>query len=221
MRDIIIDKKWKEVLGGEFKKEYFIELIDFLDKEYRDKTIYPKWEDVFNAFNLCPFEETKVVIIGQDPYHEPNQSHGLCFSVLEPTPIPPSLRNIYKEIEADLGIEPRRSGDLSDWAEQGVLLLNAILTVEAHKAGSHRDKGWEEFTDSIIQTISREKQGLVFILWGGFARSKSKLIDRGKHLILESPHPSPLSAYRGFFGNNHFSKANNYLLNNGQKPIDW
>ncbi|MDD4545008.1 MAG: uracil-DNA glycosylase, partial [Bacteroidales bacterium] len=177
--------------------------------------------EIFNAFNLCPFSNTKIVIIGQDPYHEPNQAHGLCFSVKEPTPIPPSLQNIYKEIESDLGIKPRETGDLTSWARQGVLLLNATLTVQAHRAGSHQNKGWEEFTDSVIRIISEKKKNVVFILWGAYAQKKSVLIDETKHLILISPHPSPLSAYRGFFGNKHFSKANDYLETKGISPINW
>lgn len=219
--EVKIEKSWLGVLVGEFEKEYFLMLCDFVRQEYRTKVVYPKDSDIFNAFNLSPFSNTKIVIIGQDPYHEPNQAHGLCFSVKEPTPIPPSLQNIYKEIESDLGIKPRETGDLTSWAKQGVLLLNATLTVQAHRAGSHQNKGWEEFTDSVIRIISEKKKNVVFILWGAYAQKKSVLIDETKHLILISPHPSPLSAYRGFFGNKHFSKANDYLETKGISPINW
>ncbi|MBP6429015.1 MAG: uracil-DNA glycosylase [Bacteroidales bacterium] len=219
--DVDIEKEWKEVLKEEFKKGYFINLVGLIRDAYSNKVVYPKSDDIFNAFNLCPFSKTKVVIIGQDPYHEPNQAHGLCFSVLEPTPIPPSLKNIYKEIEQDLGIEPKNSGDLTLWAKQGVLLINATLTVEAHKAGSHQKMGWEKFTDSVIHHLANEKQGIVFLLWGSYAQKKGEFIDKTKHLVLKSVHPSPLSAYRGFFGNNHFSKTNDYLVKQGKEPINW
>lgn len=219
--ELNIEKEWKGVLNEEFEKDYFNNLVHFIKEEYQTKTIYPKAKDIFNAFNLCPYSKVKVVIIGQDPYHKPNQAHGLCFSVLEPCPCPPSIQNIYKEINLDIGIQPRNNGDLTHWAKQGVLLLNATLTVEAHKPGSHQNKGWEEFTDSVISYLSDKRQGLVFILWGAYAQRKGKLIDDSKHLVIKSVHPSPLSAYRGFFGNNHFSKTNNYLINNGIKPINW
>ena len=219
--DVDIEKEWKEILKDEFKKGYFINLVGLIRDAYSNKVVYPKSDDIFNAFNLCPFSKTKVVIIGQDPYHEPNQAHGLCFSVLEPTPIPPSLKNIYKEIEQDLGIEPKNSGDLTLWAKQGVLLINATLTVEAHKAGSHQKMGWEKFTDSVIHHLANEKQGIVFLLWGSYAQKKGEFIDKTKHLVLKSVHPSPLSAYRGFFGNNHFSKTNDYLVKQGKEPINW
>lgn len=219
--DLDIEKEWKEVLKDEFKKGYFINLVGLIRDAYTNKIVYPKSDEIFNAFKLCPFSQTKVVIIGQDPYHEPNQAHGLCFSVLEPTPIPPSLRNIYKEIEQDLGIEPKKSGDLTLWAKQGVLLINATLTVEAHKAGSHQKKGWEKFTDSVIHNLANEKQGIVFLLWGSYAQKKGEFIDQTKHLVLKSVHPSPLSAYRGFFGNNHFSQTNNYLVKQGKESINW
>ncbi|MCK9163787.1 MAG: uracil-DNA glycosylase [Bacteroidales bacterium] len=219
--EISIEKGWKDILNEEFGKEYFLNLVDFIKNEYKTKTVYPKAKNLFNAFNLCPFSQTKVVIIGQDPYHEPNQAHGLSFSVLDPTPCPPSLKNIYKEIELDLGILPPNSGDLSRWAKQGVLLINATLSVEAHKAGSHQNKGWEEFTNSVINHLAKEKQGIVFLLWGSYAQKKGSFIDPSKHLILKSVHPSPLSAYRGFFGNNHFSKTNNYLISQGKEPINW
>ncbi|HHT03814.1 MAG TPA: uracil-DNA glycosylase [Bacteroidales bacterium] len=219
--NVNIKKEWQEVLKEEFEKEYFISLMNFVSYEYKNKVVYPEAKNIFNAFNLCSFNDTKVVIIGQDPYHQPNQAHGLCFSVLDPTPCPPSLKNIYKEIELDLGIELPTSNDLSRWAKQGVLLINATLTVEANKAGSHQNKGWEEFTDSVINHLAKEKQGIVFLLWGSYAQKKGGFIDETKHLVLKSVHPSPLSAYRGFFGNNHFSQTNNYLISNGKKPIDW
>lgn len=219
--NVNIEKEWKEVLKEEFEKEYFIDLMNFVSYEYKNKVVYPEAKNIFNAFNLCSFNDTKVVIIGQDPYHQPNQAHGLCFSVLDPTPCPPSLKNIYKEIELDLEIELPTSNDLSRWAKQGVLLINATLTVEANKAGSHQNKGWEEFTDSVINHLAKEKQGIVFLLWGSYAQKKGGFIDETKHLVLKSVHPSPLSAYRGFFGNNHFSQTNNYLISNGKEPIDW
>ncbi|NCC18464.1 MAG: uracil-DNA glycosylase [Bacteroidia bacterium] len=219
--EVKIDESWKEVLKEEFEKDYFVNLTSFVRQEYKDKTIYPKASNIFNAFNLCPFDKIKVVILGQDPYHEPNQAHGLCFSVLEPTPAPPSLKNIFKEINLDLGITPHESGDLTRWASQGVLLLNATLTVEAHKAGSHQGKGWEEFTDRVIFNLANRKSGLVFLLWGSYAQKKGEFIDQTKHLVLKSVHPSPLSAHRGFFGNHHFSQANNYLIAQGKLPIDW
>ncbi len=219
--EVRIEKSWKELLNEEFEKEYFYKLTSFVREEYKRKTIYPKASKIFNAFDLCPFDKVKVVILGQDPYHEPNQAHGLCFSVLEPTPAPPSLKNIFKEINLDLGIQPLESGDLTRWATQGILLLNATLTVEAHKAGSHQGKGWEEFTDSVIAHLANKKKGLVFLLWGSYAQRKGELINPQQHLVLRSVHPSPLSAHRGFFGNNHFSKANAYLSSQGLSPIDW
>lgn len=219
--EVKIEETWKEVLKEEFEKDYFVNLTSFVRQEYKGKTIYPKASNISNAFNLCPFDKIKVVILGQDPYHEPNQAHGLCFSVLDPTPAPPSLKNIFKEINLDLGITPLESGDLTRWASQGVLLLNATLTVEAHKAGSHQGKGWEEFTDSVIFNLANRKSGLVFLLWGSYAQKKGEFIDQTKHLVLKSVHPSPLSAHRGFFGNHHFSQANNYLIAQGQLPIDW
>lgn len=219
--EVRIEKSWKELLNEEFEKEYFYKLTSFVREEYKRKTIYPKASKIFNAFDLCPFDKVKVVILGQDPYHEPNQAHGLCFSVLEPTPAPPSLKNIFKEINLDLGIQPLESGDLTRWAIQGILLLNATLTVEAHKAGSHQGKGWEEFTDSVIAHLANKKKGLVFLLWGSYAQRKGELINPQQHLVLRSVHPSPLSAHRGFFGNNHFSKANAYLSSQGLSPIDW
>lgn len=216
-----IEETWKEILKEEFEKDYFVNLTSFVRQEYKEKTIYPKASNVFNAFNLCPFNEVKVIILGQDPYHEPNQAHGLCFSVLDPTPAPPSLKNIFKEINLDLGITPLENGDLTRWASQGVLLLNATLTVEAHKAGSHQGKGWEEFTDRVIFNLANRKSGLVFLLWGSYAQKKGEFIDQTKHLVLKSVHPSPLSAHRGFFGNHHFSQTNSYLTQQGKQPINW
>jgi uracil-DNA glycosylase len=219
--EVNIETKWKEVLREEFQKDYFKSLVEFIKNEYSSQIIYPKAGKIFNAFNLCPFEDVKVVILGQDPYHEPNQAHGLCFSVLDPTPTPPSLVNIYKEIKQDLGIDSPKSGDLTRWAKQGVLLLNATLTVQAHKAGSHQNKGWEKFTDSVIHHLAQEREGIVFILWGSYAQKKGDFIDQTKHLILKSVHPSPLSSHRGFFGNHHFSQTNNYLISKGKEPINW
>jgi uracil-DNA glycosylase len=219
--DVNIEREWKEVLKEEFEKEYFFKLTEFVRSEYKTQTVYPKAENIFNAFNLCPFTDVKVVIIGQDPYHEPNQAHGLCFSVLDPVACPPSLQNIYKEIKLDLGIDSPKSGDLTRWAKQGVLLLNATLTVQAHKAGSHQNKGWEKFTDSVIHHLANERQGLVFLLWGSYAQKKGEYIDQTKHLVLKSVHPSPLSAHRGFFGNHHFSQTNTFLSKQGEQPINW
>jgi len=219
--NVKIESSWKKILRKEFKKPYFKDLTDFVKKEYSSNTIYPPAKFIFNAFNSTPFNKVKVVILGQDPYHGPNQAHGLSFSVLPPTKIPPSLQNIYKEIKSDIGKIKDTSGDLTHWTKQGVLLLNATLTVKAHQAGSHQNKGWENFTDTVIKTISNQKTGIVFILWGNYAKSKGVNIDRQKHLVLESPHPSPLSAHSGFFGCEHFSQANTYLLLNGQKEIIW
>ena len=219
--DVKIDASWKSKLNEEFKKDYFIRLAEFVKEEYGIKPIYPPGSLIFNAFNFCPFHNVKAVIIGQDPYHGPGQAHGLCFSVREGVDFPPSLANIFKEIESDLGIEKQKSGNLERWAVQGVLLLNATLTVRAHQAGSHQKKGWEQFTDSVISILNKEKQNLVFFLWGAFAQKKGESIDRSRHLVLESVHPSPLSASRGFFGNQHFSRCNDYLSAHGIAPIDW
>ena len=205
----------------EFSKDYFIRLTDFVRKEYHETTVYPPGKLIFNAFNLCPFDKVKVVIIGQDPYHGPGQAHGLCFSVNDGIQPPPSLVNIFKEINNDLGKPIPQSGNLTRWAEQGVLLLNATLTVRAHQAGSHQRRGWEEFTDAVIRKLAEEKSNLVFILWGAYAQKKGAFIDRSKHLVLTSVHPSPLSAHSGFFGNHHFSLANDYLVKNGKTAIDW
>lgn len=216
-----IHQSWSEVLQQEFDKPYFENLVAFVKNAYATTKVYPQGKNIFNAFNLCPFDKVKVVIIGQDPYHEEGQAQGLCFSVPDNIQIPPSLINIYKEINSDLGIPISQSGDLTRWALQGVLLLNATLTVQAHLAGSHQGKGWEEFTDNVIKLLSEKKEHLVFLLWGSYAIKKSSLIDRQKHLILTSPHPSPLSAYRGFFGNHHFSQCNNYLSQHAITPINW
>ena len=219
--NVTIEESWKRVLGSEFEKEYFKALRDFIHSEYRNKTIYPPAKQIFNAFDSCPFESVKVVILGQDPYHEPSQAHGLSFSVLPPCPPPPSLVNIYKEIRSDVGDLVSANGDLTDWSRQGVLLLNATLTVEAHKAGSHQNKGWETFTDSAIKALAENREHLVFMLWGSYAQRKGAFIDRSRHLVLQAPHPSPLSAYRGFFGCKHFSAANAYLISQGLSPIVW
>jgi len=219
--DVIIEESWKQRLNEEFQKEYFLGLTSFVRDEYRTKTIYPPGSLIFNAFNLCPFDKVKAVIIGQDPYHGPGQAHGLCFSVREGIEFPPSLLNIFKEIDKDLGIVKPLTGNLERWASQGVLLLNATLTVRAHQAGSHQRKGWEEFTDAAIKVLNLEKKNLVFFLWGAYAQKKGETIDDTRHLVLKSVHPSPLSASRGFFGNKHFSKCNEYLEKNGISPIKW
>ncbi len=216
-----IEPSWQEALRDEFEKPYFTELSSFVKEAYQHTTVFPPKEQVFTAFNQCPLYTVKVVILGQDPYHGLNQAHGLAFSVLEGTPLPPSLKNIFKEIETDTGHEPLNSGDLSYLCAQGVFLLNTTLTVEAHKAGSHQNKGWEMFTDAVISTLSREREHVVFLLWGNYARAKGMHIDRSKHLVLESAHPSPLSAYKGFFGTKQFSQTNNYLKAYGQEPIIW
>ena len=220
--DVKIEASWKKHIGNEFDKQYFIDLTQFVRQEYLHHQCFPPGKLVFNAFNLCPFDKVKVVIIGQDPYHEMGQAMGLSFSVPQGVVMPPSLINIFKEIEMDLGTPMPANGDLTRWAKQGVLLLNATLTVRAHQAGSHQRKGWEEFTDAAIRALSAERSHLVFILWGGYARSKKALIDASKHLVLESVHPSPLSANRGgWFGNHHFSRANDYLKAHGIEPIQW
>lgn len=220
--NVKIDNSWREHIGAEFEKPYFSALTDFVRHEYTTTTCYPPGSLIFNAFNLCPFDRVKVVIIGQDPYHEPGQAQGLSFSVPEGVPFPPSLQNIFKEIQLDLGKPMPPTGDLTRWAEQGVLLLNATLTVRAHQAASHQRHGWEQFTDAAIRALNAERENLVFILWGGYARSKAQLIDRSRHLVLESVHPSPLSANRGgWFGNHHFSQCNAYLREHGKQEIDW
>ena len=220
--NVKINDSWAERLGNEFAKPYFSQLTDFVRHEYATTTCYPPGRLIFNAFNLCPFDSVKVVIIGQDPYHEAGQAMGLSFSVPDGVAMPPSLQNIFKEIQGDLGIGVPQSGNLTRWAEQGVLLLNATLTVRAHQAGSHQRHGWERFTDAAISRLSEGHDHLVFILWGGYARSKASLIDRSRHLVLESVHPSPLSANRGgWFGNHHFSRCNEYLAGHGMDPINW
>jgi uracil-DNA glycosylase len=219
--EVRIEPTWKVVLQNEFDKPYFELLTNFVRKEYTTQTIYPPAKSIFNAFDLCPFDKVKVVIIGQDPYHGHGQAHGLCFSVNDGVQFPPSLINIFKEIEDDLKIPSPRSGNLERWAKQGVLLLNATLTVRAGQAGSHQNKGWEEFTDSVIKVLSEKKEGIVFMLWGSYAQKKGLVIDNGKHCILKAVHPSPLSAYRGFMGCKHFSQANNYLQSIGKDPIIW
>ena len=219
--EVRIDRSWKEHLQTEFDKPYFKTLTDFVRDEYARATVYPPGRLIFNAFDLCPFDKVKVVIIGQDPYHEPGQAHGLCFSVQDGTQFPPSLKNIFKEISDDLGKPVPVSGDLTRWARQGVLLLNATLTVRAGLAGSHQGKGWEEFTDAVIRELNASRDGLVFILWGSYAKKKGAVIDRSRHLVLSSAHPSPLSAYNGFFGNHHFSITNDWLIKHGEAPIEW
>ena len=219
--NVRIEESWKQKLTPEFEKDYFIKLTEFVRAEYASKTIYPPAKQIFNAFDHCPFDDVKVVIIGQDPYHGPGQAHGLCFSVAEGVPNPPSLQNIFKEIMSDLGKPLPANGDLTRWARQGVLLLNATLTVQAHQAGSHQRKGWEEFTDAAIRLLAEEREHLVFILWGAYAQKKGAFIDRSKHLVLASAHPSPLSAYNGFFGNKHFSRTNEYLKAHGIAEIEW
>lgn len=219
--NVQIEESWKKRLATEFEKPYFAQLIEFVRHEYQTTVCYPLGKLIFNAFNLCPFDKVKVVIIGQDPYHGPGQAHGLCFSVNDGVPFPPSLQNIFKEIQNDTGAPVPSTGNLTRWAEQGVLLLNATLTVRAHQAGSHQRRGWEEFTDAAIKVLSDQREHLVFILWGAYAQKKGAVIDRSKHLVLSSAHPSPLSAYHGFFGNRHFSLANAYLEQNGQTPINW
>jgi uracil-DNA glycosylase len=216
-----IETSWKEHLSQEFQKPYFKALLLFLEKERALNTIYPSPESVFRAFNLCPLGKVKVVILGQDPYHGIGQADGLCFSTHPKLAIPPSLKNILKEIKDDIRIDTCRNGDLTRWASQGVFLLNATLTVRSQVAGSHQNKGWEEFTDTVIAKLSQEREHLVFLLWGNYAKEKGVLIDKTKHLVLEAQHPSPLAVYRGFFGCKHFSRANAYLKKHGQKQIDW
>ena len=219
--DVKIEQSWKERLSAEFEKPYFSELTSFVRHEYSTTTCYPPGHLIFNAFNLCPFDKVKVVIIGQDPYHEQGQAQGLSFSVNDGVPFPPSLQNIFKEIEQDLGTPMPKSGDLTRWAEQGVLLLNATLTVREHQAASHAGHGWETFTDAVIRQLSAQREHLVFILWGSYAQKKGQVIDRSRHLVLCSAHPSPLSAYHGFFGNHHFTLCNDYLIKHGISPINW
>ena len=216
-----IRNDWAKVLAPEYNKPYYRKLFDFIGKEYSTHTIYPPGDDIFNAFHLTPLKDVKCVIIGQDPYHGPGQAHGLSFSVQDNVKIPPSLQNIYKELYSDLGIPPKNTGNLTGWAKEGVLLLNSTLTVEKDKANSHQGLGWQYFTDYVIKVLNLSEKPIVFILWGNFARSKKSLITNPKHLILESPHPSPFSAYNGFFGSKPFSKTNDFLIKNNIKPIDW
>lgn len=223
--EVKIDPSWKEVLKDEFEQPYFKELTEFVKKEYAGEVVYPPPKHIFRAFDLCPFDKVKVVILGQDPYHGPRQANGLCFAVSDGVTLPPSLQNIFKELSADCSLPfealAKKGGSLEDWAKQGVLLLNATLTVKAHMAGSHQGRGWEQFTDAAIAALSEEREHLVFILWGNYARAKGAHIDRTKHLVIESPHPSPFSAHSGFFGSKPFSKANVYLAEHGQPPIEW
>ncbi|MEK7145107.1 MAG: uracil-DNA glycosylase [Patescibacteria group bacterium] len=226
--NVKIEPSWAGHLKGEFEKAYFEELTSFVKKEYKEGTVYPAPKNIFRAFDLCPFEKVKVVILGQDPYHGTGQANGLAFAVNDGTRLPPSLQNIYKELATDCGLPFEalaKKGDLSRWAKQGVLLLNATLTVRAHSAGSHQEKGWEQFTDAVIRTLSERREHLVFMLWGNYAKAKGKSerahIDRSKHLVLEAPHPSPFSAFSGFFGCKHFTRANAYLIAHGETPIDW
>ena len=219
--DVRIEESWREVLQPEFDKPYFELLTSFVRQEYRTKQCFPPARLIFNAFDSCPFQKVRVVIIGQDPYHDVGQAQGLCFSVPDGVAVPPSLQNIYKELNRDLGKPIPASGNLEHWAAQGVLLLNATLTVEAHHPGSHQNKGWEELTDAAIAALNARREHLVFMLWGAYAKRKGQVIDTRKHLVLTAPHPSPLSAYQGFFGCGHFSKANDYLIRHGIEPIQW
>ncbi len=216
-----IKNDWLDALNGEFKKDYYKALYRRVSDEYKTKKIFPPADDIFNAFHFTPFGSVKVVILGQDPYHNDGQAHGLCFSVNKGVDIPPSLVNIYKELNTDIGCSIPGHGYLKKWADEGVLLLNTVLTVRAHEANSHKGLGWEEFTDAAISALNREERPMVFMLWGNPARAKKKMLDNPKHLVLEAAHPSPLSARRGFFGCRHFSKCNNYLILNGEDPIDW
>ena len=219
--NVKIDESWKRELAAEFEKEYFAKLTEFVRNEYATTTVYPPAKFIFNAFDHCPFDKVKVVIIGQDPYHGVGQANGLCFSVNKGIAMPPSLVNIFKEIAADTGKPIPTDGDLTRWSDQGVLLLNATLTVRAGNAGSHQKRGWEEFTDAAIRVLAEKRKNLVFILWGSYAQRKGAFIDRERHLVLTSPHPSPLSAYAGFFGNHHFTLTNDYLTKHGETPIEW
>ena len=222
MNDVVVSPSWDPVIGDEFAKPYMAQLREYLKQRKQARVrIYPPGSQIFNALVTTPFEKVKVVILGQDPYHGPGQAHGLCFSVAPGVPAPPSLVNMFKEIEDDLGIPAPRHGCLTHWAEQGVLLLNAVLTVEQGQAGAHQGRGWEEFTDAVIQSVNDRREGVVFLLWGSKAQQKGRLIDRSRHCVLEAPHPSPLSAHRGFLGCRHFSRANDYLAGRGQVPIDW
>lgn len=219
--NVKIESSWGIRLSDEFEKPYFRNLVEFVRTEYAQNKVFPPGRLIFNAFEKCPFEKVRVVILGQDPYHGPGQAHGLCFSVPDGVDFPPSLQNIFKEISQDLGVPVPRSGNLERWAGQGVFLLNATLTVRAHQAGSHQNKGWETFTDRVIHLLAESQEHLVFMLWGAYAQKKGQFIDKSRHLVLESVHPSPLSAHRGFFGNHHFSQANRYLQLHGKEPVNW
>lgn len=221
MADVRIASDWKEILQQEFSKPYFDELVGFVKSEYASGVVYPSGGNIFRAFDKCPFDKLKVVIIGQDPYHGPGQANGLCFSVAEGVPFPPSLQNIFKEVESDMGTPIPRSGELDRWAEQGVLLLNSVLTVRAHEAASHAGRGWERFTDAVVRAIAERKENIVYMLWGSYAQRKGAMANPSTNLILKAVHPSPLSAYRGFFGCKHFSQANTYLQSIGKEPIIW
>ncbi len=221
MADVRIAESWRELLSEEFQKPYFDELVAFVKSEYASTEVYPKGSNIFRAFDKCSFDNLKVVIIGQDPYHGPGQANGLCFSVGEGVPFPPSLQNIFKEVHADTGAAIPATGELERWAEQGVLLLNAVLTVRAHEAASHAGRGWEQFTDAVVRAIAERKEGIVYMLWGSYAQKKGAIADPRRNLILRAVHPSPLSAYRGFFGCRHFSQANSYLQSIGKEPIVW
>lgn len=219
--EVKIAQDWKDILAPEFEKPYFEQLTHFVREEYAAHRVYPRGSNIFRAFDKCPFDKVKVVIIGQDPYHGPGQAHGLCFSVADGVPFPPSLQNIFKEVHADTGAEIPLSGNLDRWAEQGVLLLNAVLTVREHEAASHAGKGWESFTDAVVRAVAERKEGVVYMLWGSYAQKKGAMVDGSKNLVLKAVHPSPLSVYRGFFGSKHFSKANSYLVGRGDVPINW
>ena len=219
--EVKIAQDWKDILAPEFEKPYFEQLTHFVREEYAAHRVYPRGSNIFRAFDKCPFDKVKVVIIGQDPYHGPGQAHGLCFSVADGVPFPPSLQNIFKEVHADTGAEIPLSGNLDRWAEQGVLLLNAVLTVREHEAASHAGKGWESFTDAVVRAVAERKEGVVYMLWGSYAQRKGAIADPSRNLILKAVHPSPLSAYRGFLGCRHFSQANNYLVAHGKEPIVW
>lgn len=220
MSDVRIEPSWKQALALEFTQPYWQTLTDFVRRAYQQETVFPPARDIFRAFDLCPLDRVRVVILGQDPYHGPRQANGLCFAVHNGVTVPPSLKNIFQEIKQDVGVEPMSSGDLSRWARQGVLLLNSVLTVLAHSPASHKNKGWETFTDAVITTLNRERSGVVYLLWGKYAQTKGEIIDRQRNLVLESGHPSPYSAAL-FFGHHHFSQANAYLLMQGEEPIDW
>ena len=219
--NVRIADDWREILQAEFDKPYFTTLTDFVREEYASHQVFPRGSNIFRAFDKCPFEKLKVVIIGQDPYHGEGQANGLCFSVNDGVPFPPSLKNIFTEVSSDIGVPVPTSGNLDRWAEQGVLLLNAVLTVRAHEPASHASRGWEQFTDAVVRAIAERKQGVVYMLWGGYAQRKGAIVDTSRNLILKAVHPSPLSVYRGFFGSRHFSQANAYLAEQGLQPIEW